>query len=239
MPSRPRLFALCAASLTLVLSGCASGRLAVTAPPGVRLSGDWALDPAASEDTGQVIARLRAQLGKALHAQRRRAAQDGLGVPVRREPGAPSGDSDEQSEGGGQDRRESGPRPLGPAVPPGSALVQEFLSNVPADELTIAVTPGSVTVIGANSSQQYTPGLQTAIEWGQISAEQMSGWQGRRYVIDTRPQWGPEVTQSYGLTPDGKLVVTLRMRGAGIDATLTRRYRRTSRAPAALVPTGD
>ena len=239
MPSRARLFALCAVSLTLVLSGCASDRLAATAPSGVRLNGDWALDPAASEDIGRTVAQLRAQIRKAHHAQRRRAAQDGFGVPVRGGRGEPSGDSDEAAEGRGQGRQESSPGTPDDAVPPGSALIQEFRSNVPGNELTITVAPGSVTVLTGNSSQQYTPGVQTAIEWGQISAEQISGWHRRRFVIDTRPEWGPVVTQSYSLAPDGKLVVTLKFRGAGVDATLTRRYRRTSRAPAALVPTGD
>lgn len=235
MPTRARLFALCAASLTLILSGCASERLAATAPPGVRLSGNWALDPAASESIALAVAHLQAEISKIAHAHRVRS---GGGFTtngahrIRRE-----GEGTEARGGEREQRTESSTEAL-PAAP-GSALVQEFLSNVPADQLTIAVTPAVMTVVAANSSQQYTTGVQTAIAWGQISAEQFSGWRGRRYIIDTRPQWGPVLTQSYSLAPNGELVVALTLRGSGIDASLTRRYRRTKRAPPALLPTSD
>ena len=239
MPIRARLFPCCAALLAVTAAGCASHRLAATAPAGLRLSGNWALEPAASEGTAQVVAHLQAELSKALRRQRAQAGAGPAETGGRRRdmrPGGagPAGRAGRTERAGPKASDAAGFHPA-----PGAALVQELLSNVPGNDLTITVAPGSVTVASNDSSQQYTPGLRTAVEWGQIGAEQISGWQGRRYVIDIRPMWGPSVTQSYGLAPDGTLVVTVRLHGNGIDATVTRRYRRTRHAPPALLPTSD
>ena len=237
MPIRTRLLPCCAALLAVTVAGCASHRLLATAPAGLRLSGNWALDPAASEDTAQVVAHLQAETSNALHLRPQRAGGGPAGAGGRRRgmgrdagAGAPGG-------AGRAGPQASAPARFHPA--PGAALIQEFLSNVPGNNLTITVRPGSITVASDDSSQQYASGVRTAVEWGRISAEQISGWQGRRYVIDTRPEWGPAVTQSYALAPDGMLVVTLRLQGNGIEAILTRRYRRTKHAPPVLLPTSD
>lgn len=237
MSSRVRRLPLCAAFLTLTLVGCASQRLSSTAPPGLRLSGNWALDPAAGDDIGQAVARLRSQIDKALHLAQRARRESALGDDMPRRRETPRGDSDETSTGGGG----QAPAPVesGGAPPPGAALVQEFLSNVPGSHLKITVAPGSFSVVSENASQQYSTGVRTAVELGAVNAEQRSGWQGRKYIIDTRPEWGPALTQSYGLAPDGSLVATVRLRGQGIDTTVTLHYRRTKQPPADLLPTNS
>lgn len=241
MPSRVRPLIVCAALLGAGIAGCASDRLANTAPAGVRLSGNWALDPAASEDIAQALAHLRAQIAKL--ARERPAHASGsfseIARPRRRNRGEQGGEAGEDS--GSETSQEGGTGAqiaAGLTGPPG-AIVQEFLSNIPGNDLNIAVTAGSLTITSANSSRQYATGVQTAVEFGSVSAEQISGWRGRRYVIDTQPQWGPDLSQSYSVAPDGTLTVTLTLRGKGINATLTRRYRRTQRAPVALLPTSD
>ncbi len=236
MPIRARLLPCCAALLAVTVAGCASHQLLATAPAGLRLSGDWALDRAASENTAQAVAHLQAEISNAMHLQAPRAGGGPAAGGRRRSLGQDAG----ATAPGGAGRtgpQASAPARLHPA--PGAALIQEFLSNIPGNNLAITVRPGSVTVASDDSSQQYASGVRTAVEWGRISAEQICGWQGRRYVIDTRPEWGPAVTQSYALAPDGTLVVTLRLQGNGIEATLTRRYRRTKHAPRMLLPTSD
>ncbi len=237
MPSRARLFPLCTVWLAIALSGCASDRLADTAPAGVRLGGNWALDPAASDDTGRVVERLQAQIDRALHPRRRNAPAGEYAAARRRGPGQP-GDSGEASESAERTRPSAPARPAG-GPRAAAALVQEFLANVPGSYLSITVAPGSFNVVSENASQQYAPGVQTAVELGQFSAEQICGWKDRKFVIDTRPQLGPALTQSYGLAPDGKLVVTVRLDGAGINAAVTLRYERTRQTPAAVLPTSD
>ena len=239
MPSRDRLLPL-AALLAIILTGCATQRLAVTAPPGVALSGNWALDPAASDDIAQAVARLQAQIGKAHPIRQRARPADGFGRLVQRRPDQHSDDSDEASRA--EDRsgqRASASTALGAAPPPSAALVREFLANVPGGYLQISVSPGSFRVASENASQQYPPGVETAVELGQVSAEQTCGWKGHHFVIDTQPQWGPALTRSFGLASDGRLVVTVRLHGKGIDAALTLRYRRTRQAPSAVLPTSD
>lgn len=236
MPSRLRLLPLCAALLA-VLSGCASDRLAATAPAGLALSGDWALDPTAGDDLDQVIAQLHEQIDKARHVRWRTGAPGGgFASPARRREQTPAGDADERSDG--PSRQSAAPAQPSPGLPRGSTLIQEFLSNVPGSYLRITVAPGSFSVASGNASQEYSPGIQTAVELGQVSAEQISGWKGRQYVIDTKPERGPSMTQSYQLA-HGKLLATVRLRGQGIDTTLTLRYERTTKAPAALLPTND
>lgn len=234
MPSRARL-SLCAVSLLVTLAGCAATPLKTTAPPGLQLSGNWALDPAASEDVGRAVTTLRAQIDKALHLRRHAQPAAGFGGPMRRR--ASPGDSDERSGERGGGTPASGQ--AAGAARPSSALVQELLAYVPGGYLTISTAPDSFSIGSANASEQYSPGIQTAVELGSSNAEQSCGWQGRRFVIETRPEWGPAMTQSYGLAPDGKLVATVRLHGEGIDTTVTLRYQRTKEAPAALLPTTD
>ena len=229
-----------AALLAITLTGCASQRLATTAPPGVALSGNWALDPAASDDIAQAVARLQAQIGQAHHGRQRARPADAFGRLGQRRPDQRPDDSDEAPGAAGRpDRRASAAAGLGGAPRPGAALVREFLAQVPGGYLQISVAPGVFRVASENGSQQYPPGVETAVELGEASAEQTCGWKDRHFVIDTQPQWGPALTQSFGLAPDGRLVVTVRLHGQGIDAALTLQYQRTRRAPSAVLPTSD
>ena len=57
----------CATGLLMAaaISACASSRFASQPPPGVRLAGDWKLDPTLSDDLGKAIEQLHAQQAKA------------------------------------------------------------------------------------------------------------------------------------------------------------------------------
>lgn len=115
------------------------------------------------------------------------------------------------------------------AGPPRSSSVDELMSNVPqGDYLRISVSANAFTVTSGNSSDQYTPGLESDISAEQGDAHQMSGWKDKAYVIDTKPQFGAEIIQSYGLTKDGRLAVAVRLSGRGTKLTFTRVYDRTT-----------
>ncbi|MGH8303371.1 MAG: hypothetical protein ACRET5_18125 [Steroidobacteraceae bacterium] len=194
----------------IVLTGCATSRLSAEIPQGERLAGDWKLDAARSDDLGKAVAELRAQMAKARHDSRR--------------------DSD-------NGEPQQGPR-IGPA--PRASPVDELMSSVPrGDYLRIAVSGGSFTVISGDSSDEYTPGLESEISAQQGDAQQISGWKAADYVIDTRPQWGAEIIQSYSLTKDGKLAVTVRLTGGKINFKLTRVYDRTTRVAPLAPPTNN
>lgn len=244
MSSPIRLLTVCTA--VTLLMGCASERLAVTAPAGARLGGNWAIDTAASEDIGQAVAHLQAQIDKALHLQARNGSAGEFGG-MRRRGGETGPDQGQQGPGqapAGSDQVQQptgqGPGGIGTGGhAAGAALVQEFLSYVPGNDLHIVVRPGTVSVTSENAAQTYATGVQTAVQLGEASAEQLAGWNDQRFVVDTQPDFGPALTLSYRVAANGELVVTVRLHDARLDTTLTRRYRRTNQAPAALLPSTD
>lgn len=208
------------------LPGCASGGFSAEPPPGVRLAGDWKLDRTRSDDLGQAVGRLQEQARKAQRQRRdREDASTGAEGPAsgHRRAGA----------------SEPGASEIG-AGPPRASSVDELMSSVPRGEyLSIRVSADSFTVTSGDSSDQYTPGLESEISAEKGDARQISGWKGGDYVIDTKPQWGAEIIQSYGLTKDGRLAMTLRLTGGRTDFTFTRVYDRTKSVAPLAPPTID
>jgi hypothetical protein len=227
-----------AVAAAALLTGCASSRLSPVTPQGVRLGGDWRLDPSRSDDLGKALAQLRAQARKAS------PREEGSGVP-----GPRAGGTQARGEGSpGEERGEShgeqpgqssgGAMSIGPV--PRVSPVDELMSKVPQGSyLRITAGTGAFTVTSGAGSSQYTPGQQSDVSAQQGYAQQISGWKGTDYVIDTRPQWGPEIIQSYGLTQHGRLKVTVRLLGGRIDFTFTRIYERTTRVSPLAPPTND
>jgi hypothetical protein len=242
MPStRARAVALCAtamgASLAL-LSGCASSRLSAATPPGERLAGNWKLDPAGSDDLGKAIAELRAQSAKARRSREREEQQD-VGSYGRRHTGRGGSGGEEGGESGEAGPEGAGGAPIFVQGPmPSVSPVAELMSNVPRGEyLRITVSETAFTVISGDSSNQYTPGLPSEISAEQGDAQQISGWKDRAYVIDTTPQLGPQITQRFELTKEGKLAMTLRLTGKGLRFIFTRLYDRTTQVAPLAPPT--
>lgn len=248
MPSfRVSLIAAAALVAAEWLTGCAwSGGFGAQPPAGVRLAGDWKLDPVHSDDLGKAIERLRAQ-----SALKRRHARTGR-------PQDTSGDTDAPTshrrmrrgqQGGEQEDQQdvsqngSGYGPEGEEMGVGTphpSVVDQLMSNVPTgDYLRIGVSADSFTVTSGDSSDRYTPGLQSDISAERGDAQQMSGWRKSAYVIDTKPQFGAEVIQSYDLSKDGRLVMTLRLTGRGTRFTFTRVYSRTTRVAPLAPPTNN
>lgn len=224
------------------LDGCASQRLSAEAPPGVHLAGDWKLNSALSDDLGKAVDELDAQIAKA-----RRAAgggpQPGTGSYVRHGRRGGGGHSGGQQGGGaGQDvgagGAESGGLAGGAGPTPGGSPVDELMSTVPqGDYLEITVTADAFTVTSGDSSEEYTPGLESDISAEQGDAQQISGWKGAAYVVDTKPQWGPEIITSYGLTTEGRLTMTVRLTGRETKLIFTRVYDRTKSVAPLAPPT--
>ena len=95
------------------------------------------------------------------------------------------------------------------------------MSNVPqGDYLRIKVSSGAFTVTSGDSSDEYTPGVESDISAVQGDAQQFTGWKGTDYVIDTKPQLGAEIIQTFSQTKDGTLSMTVRLSGSGIQLHL-------------------
>lgn len=223
------------------VSGCASHRLSAEAPPGVHLAGDWKLDAALSDDLGKAVGELHAQVAKA-RRNARAGQQSGTGsYTAHRRTG---GDDSDDQQGGepGQEAGAEGPESgalVGGAGPmPRGSPVAELMSSVPqGDYLKITVTATAFTVMSGDSSEEYTPGLESDISAEQGDAQQISGWEGAQYVIDTKPQWGPEIMTSYGLTKEGRLTMTVQLSSREIKLTFTRVYDRTMSVAPLAPPT--
>lgn len=230
---------------TVVLTGCASSRLSSQQPPGVHIAGDWKLDSARSDDLGRAVDQLRAQRAKVLREMGGEQQQDVGSYTGRGRRGGGSGGQQgqgDQGDQGDQGEASSGPGSGGPALgigpSPTGSPVDELMSSVPrGDYLRITVSASAFTVVSGDSSNEYTPGLESEISAEQGDAQQISGWKGADYVIDTKPQWGAEIVQSYGLTQDGKLSMTVRLTGRGTNLTFTRIYDRTARVAPLAPPT--
>lgn len=225
-----------------LLTGCASSRLSAQPPPGIRLAGDWKVDSARSDDLGKAVTALRAQHAKKAHhgtAQRQQPGFGGYGRRRRGGGGAPGGQQGGNSgQGQSSSGTDSGGLGVGIGPAPSSSPVDELMSNVPpGDYLRIKVSPAAFTVVSGDSSEDYTPGVESEISAEQGDAEQISGWKGANYVIDTRPQFGAEIIQTYSLTKDGKLSMTVRLSGHGTNFTFTRIYDRTTSVAPLAPPT--
>lgn len=235
----------CALFAAVILTGCATSRLSAETPPGERLAGDWKLDPARSDDLGKAVEELRAQSAKARRGSSSGGRQQGPGYSRHgRRGGGAGGPGGEQGGQGPQDESPSGPESgvegAGAGLAPRASPVDELMSSVPrGDYLRITVSPSAFTVISGDSSDEYTPGLQSEISAVQGDAQQISGWKAADYVIDTKPQWGAEIIQSYSLTKDGKLAMSVRLTGRKINFTFTRVYDRTTRVAPLAPPTNN
>lgn len=221
--------------LSAVLGGCLGSRLKPEAPSGVRLQGVWKLNRAASEDPQKIIDALRAEANKKI----RRAmntpppiSADGGGGGGPRRRGQRGGGG-----GGGVDPTEQEEPPQGP--PPGA----DVLRNAPtmhallevlqrSDYMTIRASADSVSFDYGTMVRSYTPGGHSVVSSENGVADQNSGWDGKEYVVNIRPQLGPAFVEEYTPSADGKqLIVKTRIGPFELQkVNLTRVYDATGTA---------
>ncbi len=234
---------LCATALiAAALAGCAgTPHLSSQLPTGVHLAGDWKLDPAHSDDLGNAVAELRAQQAKGRHQTspgQEEGQQQGPGGYGRHrgQQGGQQGGEDEQGES--SSGPEGGEQGLGVGGLPRTSAVDQLMSNVPqGDYLRIKVSSSAFTVVSGDSSDEYTPGVESDISAVQGDAQQFTGWKGTDYVIDTKPQFGAEIIQTFSRMKDGTLSMTVRLSGSGLHFTFTRIYDRTTGVTPLAPPT--
>lgn len=250
MPSfRVRAIPVSAFIAAAALTGCSSMMdLSAQVPPGVHLAGDWKLDAARSDDLGKAIGELRAQLAKAHHAGRGGAQQQGFGGYGGHRRGGGSGrqggQGGQQTGQPGQDESstgaDSGGQGVGVSPGLGNSPVDELMSNVPrGDYLKLKVSSDTFTVISGDSTDEYSSDLLSEISAEQGDAEQISGWKKADYIIDTKPQFGARIIQTFALTKDGKLMMTVELEGTGIHLIFNRVYDRTTQVAPLAPPTNN
>jgi hypothetical protein len=234
-----------AAAITwVVLVACCSGCMSTYEPvaaPGPSLVGSWKLNPTASDDPQKIIDHMRTEAAAKIARRMAQAQQAPPQQPQRPggRPGAGSG-SDVTTLADSYDPQPThGPRP----DPLHNSAMYHVLSNALArgDYLTVRETHGEVVLDYGTSVRSFTPGGHSVVSAEGGVGDQTTGWDKRDYVINVKAQLGPDVSERYALSGDGKhLIETLKIGPAELSqVTLTRVYDPTTEQAPRQLPTTD
>jgi hypothetical protein len=218
------------------LSGCAT-QFAADPPPGASLAGNWKVDHGAGDDPQKILDQMRAQAYKIVARQQQQQQAAAARPPTRGGAGSPPD--------------AMGTEDLATPLPSGGHRPDPLLRSPMAhiimtsidrgDFLTVRQGPGEFVLDYGASQRSFTPGGHSVVSAEGGVGDQTSGWKGRTYVIHVKAQLGPDVTEEYSLSPDGKqLLAKLHIGTAELPAvTLTRVYNPTSEAAPRRLPSSD
>jgi hypothetical protein len=197
------LSALFVTGATCALVGCAT-TLALRAPRGIDLSGEWQIDLPLS-DFPQEAVPIQPPLSGLADSS---GTPGGQGGGHRRGSGGMGGG---MGGGPGGVLAQGGARPGSPehhfAMPPHLSIAQSALSVI------VDITQQD----GKHLINSYTPGEKTVVATTRGAADRTLGWEGDDFLI--RTQVGEKGSRSevrYSLDPDGTLSVTSTISNSGI-----------------------
>jgi hypothetical protein len=231
------------------LVGCGGvGRLQPEPSHPVDLSGTWLLNRAASDDPQKIFDRLRP---KAVH--RDDVSADEPAENDAGDSGQSGGNPPGGNPPGGGSRRRGRPAGGEPQQPQSGAgyrndaylrtpLVRMLISMLArGDQVAVHQSSEELSLDYGSTVRTYTPGGKSVVsaEWG--VADQHSGWKGKEYVIEVKPQNGVPLTERFGLSDDGKqLIEQLHMGGDGFPVIEMKRvYDHTDKPLTRGLPTND
>jgi hypothetical protein len=231
-----------AAVASVALAGCGSvGRFDPIPDHTVDLSGSWTLDRSLSDDPKPIMEKLRPKPVN----HRDMPPDDGLGD----DSGPPQGQGGGQQGGGQRGSRRGGSqgqpqmayRNNNDAYTHSTVMKMLQADLARAESLTIHQAPDRFTLDYGSAVRNFTPGAVSVVSaaWG--VADQSSGWKGREFIIQVKPQMGVATAESFSLADEGKhLVEELRMGGGDFPAVkLKRVYDRADHPVPRDVPTND
>jgi hypothetical protein len=226
----------CAAAAA-ALTGCAGTGLAPEPPAGVRLAGAWKLDHGASDDPQKLLEKMRAEAVKIINRRLNAPAP----VPNPRTRGGAGGNSQQEPV---EDYSLPPPGPGGQRPDPllRSPMAHIIMDAVArGDFLTVRQSPGEFVLDYGASQRSFTPGGHSVVSAEGGVGDQASGWKKREFVIDVKAQLGPQVSERYGLSADGRqLVEKLQISAGELPAvSLTRVYNPTNETAPRQLPTSD
>ena len=199
--------------LGALLCGCGSvGRYDAAPSHAVDLSGNWTLNHAASDDPKPALEKLRPK--PVTHRWDSPPDDDDTNGP-------PNGGGDQGGQRGGRSRRggqqgqqQFAYRNNNDAYTHGMVMKMLTADLARADNLTIHQSPDEMSLDYGSMVRRFTPGSKSVVSaaWG--VADQSSGWKGKEFVIQVRPQQGVATTETFSLSNDGKhLMEDLQMGG--------------------------
>jgi hypothetical protein len=179
----------------------------------VSLAGSWKLNRQASADPDAMITAI---VEKEMKHMRRRSHgydEDDPDAPLPGEAGA-GGPGGKGRAADNVDAPHGMFRPReGMAAYLRSQYTNALGSVLSGEGLVIEQSPERFTLRRGDSQRSFTPGGRSVVGVAGGVADQTTGWKGREYVIDVRPQVGPRVTERYGLGPDGRLIEKVSLSG--------------------------
>jgi hypothetical protein len=216
--------------LAVGLAGCTGlSRLSDEPPPGVNLAGNWQLDPQASTDSRQALKQI-------------------VPPPPKRKRQSPSGEggySTGGDSGGPQDTGEQGPPSGGRGgarftqsggdannIPIDISLQQSLLTG--GDYLKVEQRPNEFVISNGETTRSFVPGESSVVSVPSGVADQRTGWKGKEYWIEIKPQVGPRATEKLRLSDKGdQLIETIDVGSEGRVRKLhvTRVYTSTREVP--------
>ncbi len=221
------------AAAATTLAGCAGTRLSPDAPAGVTLAGAWKLNRTASDDPQKVLERMRAEAFKRIGRRVTAAPRDVRGGGTRT---SQPEDQPLEEDSAPVRTAHGAPRPDPLLRSPMAQVLRTSIAR--GDFLTVRQGPGEFALDYGTSQRSFTPGARSVVSAQSGVADQTSGWKGREYVISVRAQLGPDVTERYGLSADGKhLVAKLHIATEELSAVdLTRVYDPTNETAPRQLP---
>ncbi|HLY53118.1 MAG TPA: hypothetical protein VKQ31_08925 [Steroidobacteraceae bacterium] len=233
---RQKAWILPSAALLSLLSACAGGPGAET-PPGLLLAGNWRLNHAASDDPQKLIASMRASAQKIIARQYGAPEYGPRGGATRTAGDDPPLGADEPVTPSPDGRATRRPDPLRY-----SPMMQALTSVIRrGDFLTIRQSSDRLVLDYGTTARSFVPGERSVVSAAMGVADQVSGWNGREYLIEQKAQLGPNVREELALSRDGQqLIDKLRIGPAELPAIhLTRVYDRSTEAAPRVPPTTD
>jgi hypothetical protein len=110
-----------------------------------------------------------------------------------------------------------------------------------AENLTIRQSPEKFSLDYGSAVRNFTPGSVSVVSaaWG--VADQSSGWKGKDFIIQVKPQMGVASVEKFSLAEDGqRLTEELSLGGGDFPAVkLKRVYDRSDRPLPRAAPTND
>lgn len=231
-----------------LLAGCGIARMDEAPSKPVDMSGSWVLDRSASDDPKPLLDKLRPK--PANNRGWGSTPDDGTGLPPD-DTGPPVGGGGQQGGGGGGQRRRGGGggqgqpqlayRNSNDAFTHGNVIKMLQADLARAGAITIRQAPDQFTIDYGSGVRSFTPGAVSVVSasWG--VADQSSGWKGKDFVIQVKPQTGVASYERYTLSDDGqRLTEELQLGGGEYPSVkLKRVYNRTSKPLPREVPNNE
>jgi len=173
-------------------------------PPGVTLAGNWQLDPRASTNIRQTLRQL-------VRPGRKRPSSDtGLDTSGAGDNGGQGPPS--SARGGGRSSRQYGYDST--EIAPDISLQLSLLAG--GDFLKIEQRPEELVIGNGETTRSFVPGERSVVSVPSGVADQRSGWKGKEYWIEIKPQVGPRAIEKLHLSDKGgQLIETIDVSAEG------------------------